>query len=237
MNDRASPEHSRRYHYGRKQGHRLREGQKALLESYLTTIGIDLAADGQIIAAALFDFPPERVILEIGFGSGENLAAHAAANPETGFIGCEPFINGVASFLRRLDTAKLKNVRLHADDARDLLEKLSDKSLDQIDILFPDPWPKTRHNKRRFINESVLAEFSRLLGDGGIVHFASDSGDYVRWTLRQFLAHPDFEWQADSQSDWTRPTDTEPTRYEQKALKAGRRSYDLRFIRAPRLVD
>jgi tRNA (guanine-N7-)-methyltransferase len=175
------------------------------------------------------------VWLEIGFGGGEHLAAQAEANPHIGFIGSEVFLNGVAGALKEIDQRKLSNVRLFNDDVRLLLPALPDASLRRVFLMFPDPWPKTRHAKRRFIGPAMLSELARLLVDGGELRVASDHPVYVRWCLQHGPVHPDFVWPVTGPHDWqVRPTDGFPTRYEQKAIVAGRPPTYLRFVRRPR---
>ncbi len=160
-----------------------------------------------------------EVWLEIGFGGGEHLAAQAARRPDVLFLGAEPFLNGVASALRHIDAAGLANVRLHAGDARELMDALPDASLDRLFILFPDPWPKARHHKRRLISQAFLAEAARVLKPGGPLRFATDWQDYADWTLERLIASPDFTWTADRADDWrVPPADHIPTRYEEKKL-------------------
>ena len=134
-------------------------------------------------------------------------------------IGAEPFINGAASALRHIHEAGLGNVRIHAGDGREVLNLLPDGSLGRIYVLFPDPWPKTRHHKRRLVNTDTIADFARLLRPGGVVRFATDVADYAAWTLERFTRSPDFAWSAERADDWRRaPADHVPTRYEQKRL-------------------
>jgi tRNA (guanine-N7-)-methyltransferase len=157
--------------------------------------------------------------LEIGFGGGEHLAAQAARRPDVLFIGAEPFQNGVASALRHIDEAGLTNVRVHDGDARDLLARLPDASLERIFILFPDPWPKARHNKRRLLQADTAAELARVLKVGGRLRFASDWADYVNWSLERLIATPGLSWVAEQAADWrTPPADHVTTRYEEKRL-------------------
>jgi tRNA (guanine-N7-)-methyltransferase len=159
------------------------------------------------------------VWLEIGFGGGEHLAAQAARRPDVLFLAAEPFLNGVASALRHIDEQALTNVRLRHGDARQLLADLPDACLSRVFILFPDPWPKARHHKRRLIQPEVLADLARTLKPGGALRFATDWRDYADWTLERMAASPDFTWTADSQADWsTPPADHVTTRYETKKL-------------------
>jgi tRNA (guanine-N7-)-methyltransferase len=157
--------------------------------------------------------------LEIGFGGGEHLAAQAARRPDVLFIGAEPFQNGVASALRHIDEAGLNNVRVHDGDARELLARIPDASLERIFLLFPDPWPKARHHKRRLLQRDTAAELARTLKPGGRLRFASDWADYVNWSLEILSATPGLTWSADRAADWrTPPADHVTTRYEEKRL-------------------
>ncbi len=172
--------------------------------------------------------------LEIGFGGGEHLAWQAEQNRDTGFIGCEPFLNGTAKLLSAIEDLRLANVRIHDGDARLLLESLADSSVDRVFLLYPDPWPKTRHHKRRFVNKWALDELHRIMTPGAELRVASDIADYVRWTLREVRRHGGFTWCAETPDDWRRrPDDWPQTRYEQKALAAGRTPSYLRFVRSP----
>jgi tRNA (guanine-N7-)-methyltransferase len=172
------------------------------------------------------------VWLEIGFGGGEHLATLAAARPEVGFIGVEPFINGVARLLSLADAARLRNVRLLVDDARLLLRVLPRASVERVFVLFPDPWPKLRQQKRRIVNPATAAELARIVAPGGEVRLATDDPDYGRSMLWTMLGDGRFAWLAERKADWQeRPADWPPTRYEQKALAAGRSAVYLRFER------
>jgi tRNA (guanine-N7-)-methyltransferase len=170
--------------------------------------------------------------LEIGFGGGEHLAARASENPDVGFIGCEPFVNGVAKLLAAIEKQQLSNVRIRAGDARELIQAAPAASLSRIYVLYPDPWPKRRQRKRRLIEEETIAQFARVLRPGAEVRFASDIDDYAGWTLRRFLGHPDFAWDARRADDWRVPwAGWTPTRYEIKARAEGRPSAYLTFRR------
>ena len=170
--------------------------------------------------------------LEIGFGGGEHLAYQAERNPGVGIIGCEPYLNGIGEPLKQIETRKLKNIRLHGDDARPLIDALPDASLDRVFILYPDPWPKTRHHKRRIISTEFLTSLARVMKPGAELRLATDHADYATWMLERLLAHPDFKWTAKSCDDWLKPwPDYTPTRYEQKAL-AGKPTY-LSFVCHP----
>jgi tRNA (guanine-N7-)-methyltransferase len=175
------------------------------------------------------------VWLEIGFGAGEHLAALAAANPQRGFIGVEPFEAGLARMVKHVAERGLTNVRLLGDDARLLLAALADRSLGRAFLLFPDPWPKARHHKRRFVQPATVAEFARTLADGADLRLATDDMGLCRWMLAHLVDRPEFEWLAERPADWReRPGDWPATRYELKAIAAGRRPAYLRFRRRPR---
>jgi tRNA (guanine-N7-)-methyltransferase len=219
--------------YGRRKGHRLRPGRQRLLDELLPKLRVQLPEGGTLDAASLFAPRPQRIWLEIGFGGGGHLAAQAAAHPEVGLIGCEPFIGGVARLLSLIAAQGLANVRLFTDDARLLLQALPDACLERVFVLFPDPWPKTRHHKRRIVNPQTAAEFVRLLRPGGEVRLATDDMGYARAMLLALRARPELQWQARRAADWReRPADWPGTRYENKALAAGRACVYLRFVRA-----
>lgn len=174
----------------------------------------------------------QRFALEVGFGGGEHLAEQARRNPDTGFIGCEPFENGVAKLLTQVQASGLRNLRVVPDDARDILVRLPDASLSFVFVLFPDPWPKLRHHKRRFIQTRTLDQIHRLLKPSGELRIATDHTDYGQWALMHLMRDNRFEWAATRAADWrVRPDDWVATRYEQKALKAGRSCIYLRFFR------
>jgi len=185
--------------------------------------------------AGLFDPVMRNVWLEIGFGGGEHLIAQAMAHPDIGFIGCEPFVNGIAKLLVAIEEHQIGNIRIHDDDAHFLLPRLDAASIGRMFVLFPDPWPKKRHHKRRFITPESLDEIARVLADGAILRIASDIDDYVYWILRHLDRHPDFVWQASSCADWSRrAADWPATRYESRAIEAGRRPRYLGFRRRAR---
>ncbi len=220
----------RRLLYGRRQGHKLRAGQQHLVETLLPRLAIDLKTLGD--PRRLFDAAPDDIWLEIGFGGGEHLATQAAAHPNIGFLGCEPFVNGVAKLLVQIDRAGLDNIRLHQGDARDLLDALAPGSVGRVFLLFPDPWPKTRHHKRRFVSQETLDQLAQAVRPGGELRIATDIPDYCRWTLQHIRRHGAFEWLAKGPADWRqRPADWPETRYEQKAIRQGRIPVYLRFRR------
>ncbi len=227
--DLTDPTTTRRL-YGRRQGHALRKGQAALVEDLLPRVSVP--AQGALDAATLFgDARP--LWLEIGFGGGEHLAAQAAANPGTGLIGCEPFLNGVVGALNHIRDDALDNVRLHMGDALDVLDRLPPASLARAFLLHPDPWPKARHARRRFVNPGPLDLLADRLQPGAELRIGTDHPVYLRWTLMQMAARRDFEWQAASPADWTtRPGDWPQTRYEAKARRKGHEVWYLRYRRA-----
>ena len=215
--------------YGRRVGKPLRAHQQSLLETRLAEVSV--AKDGPIDLRALFPHA-SSFAFEVGFGGGEHLAAQARLHPDWGFIGCEPFINGAAKLVAQVVEQKMANVRLHVGDAREVLPRLPDGCLNAFYLLFPDPWPKARHHKRRFVSAKNLSQIARLLRSGGELRIATDIMDYARWTLEHLSAHPAFRWSANRAADWRiRPDDWPMTRYEQKALNQGRSSVYLRFIR------
>ena len=185
--------------------------------------------------AGLFDPAPRALWLEVGFGAGEHLAAQARARPDVGLIGCEPFVNGLASLLALIDAGGIDNVRLHDDDARLLIHCLADASIDRMFVLFPDPWPKARHHKRRFINPATLDACARILADGAELRLATDDAPYCRWILEHLQRHAAFRWMARGPDDWRqRPDDWPETRYEAKARRQGRAPVFLRYRRVDR---
>ena len=174
-----------------------------------------------------------KIWLEIGFGGGEHLIWQAAHNRDVGLIGCEPFEDGVVKVLDAIDTEGLANIRIHADDGRPLLRLLPEASVDRVFVLFPDPWPKKRHHKRRLVSSETVTELARLLRSGGELRVATDIGEYACAILHAVLGHGGFCWAATGPGDWrNRPTDWPPTRYEAKALREGRRCYYFGFRRA-----
>lgn len=194
-----------------------------MMEEVLPQLRLDPTIPEPTSIHDLFDGPAERVHLEIGFGGGEHLAHQAEANRQINFIGVEPFINGMAKMLGSIDDKQLTNVRLYDDDATQLLDWLPEKSIDQIDLLYPDPWPKKRHWKRRFVSQVNLTRFARALKDGGRFRFASDIDTYVNWTLLHVHKNQQFQWLAQSGNDWNEPWDGWiRTRYEAKAIREGR---------------
>ncbi len=197
--------------YGRVKGRTLRAGRASLLDEMLPGLRVDLADPLKGRAGETW--------VELGFGGGEHLAAQAARRPDVLMLGAEPFVNGVASAVRHIHDASLTNVRLHAGDGRELLAALPDRAVERVFVLFPDPWPKTRHHKRRLINPQVIAELARVMRPDGRLRFATDWSDYVTWTLELLGRSPDFGWTARRAEDWRRPpADHVTTRYESKRL-------------------
>lgn len=205
--------------YGRRKGKSLRRHHLALTEELLPKLRVDLA---QPLAGM-----GEQRWLEIGFGGGEHLAHQAGLHPEVSFIGAEPFVNGVAKLLALIEAKGLANIRIHDADARHLFEALPDRSLERIYLLYPDPWPKARHNRRRFVSPENLARIHRVLRYGGLFLFASDIADYVTWTREYVAAHGGFAEEGDPAQpfeNWVQ------TRYEAKAKREGRKSAYLRYV-------
>jgi tRNA (guanine-N7-)-methyltransferase len=202
--------------YGRIKSRPIKARQSALMDSRLPGLALDMSAPLDLNA-----LKPDaaEVWLEIGFGGGEHMAAQAEGRPDVLILGAEPFLNGVASAVRHIEERGLTNVRLLQGDARELLEALPDASIARIFILFPDPWPKTRHQKRRLVQDWTLTEMARLLRPGGRLRFATDWADYVGWTLERAAKQPGLNWTAERADDWrVPPADHVTTRYEEKRL-------------------
>jgi tRNA (guanine-N7-)-methyltransferase len=218
--------------FGRRKGRPLRARRAALLETLLPRLALDLNRPAPADLRTLFAHPPDAVRLEIGFGGGEHLVAQAAGEPRHGFIGCEPFLNGMARILALIDAGGIENIRLHAGDAVALLAWLPPACIDGIDLLYPDPWPKRRHWKRRFVQDRTVAMMARALRDGGEFRFATDIADYATWTLEHFTRGRDFCWTAERADDWRKPwPGFSATRYEAKAKRQGRAPCYLVFRR------
>ena len=216
--------------YGRSKGHKLREGQAALVEEMLPRVSVPEA--GPLDATSLFG-TARPLELEIGFGGGEHLAAQAAARPDTGFIGCEPFLNGVVQALGHIRDAALDNVRLHMGDALTVLDRLPDANLARVYLLHPDPWPKVRHAKRRMANHGPLDLIAAKLRPGGEFRLGTDDPTYCRWALMVMGQRRDFSWTAESARDFLeRPADWPETRYERKARRHGHEVWYFRYMRA-----
>ncbi len=221
--------------FGRRRGRKASGRQGALKRELLPHVAIDLTSpspapggDGGNPNADV----ARELWLEIGFGGGEHLLWQATQNPHVGFVGCEPFEDGVVKVLTAIDEQKLGNIRLHMGDARDVLRWLAPQSVSRAFILFPDPWPKRKHRKRRLVNPATIALLARVMKPGAQLRIGTDIGDYARTMLEAFRTQQAFAWQAESPEDWRiRPADWPPTRYEQKAEREGRRRYYFRFLR------
>src|SRR5262245_18261920 len=202
------------------------------MAALLPRLRVSLEGPGKLQPLALFPDTISKAWLEIGFGGGEHLASLAARNPHIGFIGAEPFVNGIAKLLVAIDNDRLANIRIFDGDGRLLLEDLEDATIDRLFILYPDPWPKRRHEKRRLLDTGTIAEIYRVMKSGGELRLATDSADYAGWSLRNIMAHGGFDWLAEGSRDWRQPPqDWYQTQYEAKALGAGRRPIYLRFLR------
>ena len=218
--------------FGRRKGHPLRSGQADLVERLLPDLALDLGRPAPVDTCTLFKTPVDAVRLEIGFGGGEHLLHEARGNPKGGFLGCEAYVNGMAKALAAINVEGLKNIRLHHGDALDLIGWLPPAALSRIDILYPDPWPKRRHWKRRFLSDERIGRLGRILRSGGELRFATDWAPYAEWTLLRFIRSPLFRWTAERADDWRKPWVNFPgTRYEEKAKKEGRRPCYLTFLR------
>ena len=228
-----APERRRRQLYGRRKGPKLSAHQESLRATLLPKLLLKPEAGRD--PTTYFISPVDDVWLEVGYGGGEHLLWQAKAHPRVGMIGAEPYISGTAKLLGKLEREPAANIRLHEDDARDVIEALPEASLGRVFILFPDPWPKTRHHKRRFVQTETLDALARVMKDGAELRFASDDAGYAAYALERLLAHPSFRWTAKGPSDWrTRPADWPPTRYEAKELH-GAPAF-LRFLRAGRMA-
>jgi tRNA (guanine-N7-)-methyltransferase len=231
--DEQKPEHRSRAteaFFGRRKGKPLRENQARLMDEGLSALRLDLNSQAPDALIALYPVPVTKIRLEIGFGGGEHLIHRALQYGETGFIGVEPFVNSMAKLLVKVEDLGLGNIRVHDDDATAVLDWLPEGSIDQIDLLYPDPWPKTRHWKRRFVSDVNLTRFHRVLKPEGLFCFASDIDTYVNWTLQHVSRHGGFDWTARNASDWLTPYENWPsTRYEAKARREGRSSAYLTF--------
>lgn len=226
---------AQRFLYGRRRGRPLRPNQRLLLATRLPALRVALPREGTLDPRLPFAAPVAAIWLELGFGGGEHLAAQAALHPEIGMLGAEVFENGVAKLLAEMERRSLANIRLFLDDGRLLLAALPDRAIARVFILFPDPWPKMRHAKRRLVSRDTLDALARIMADGAELRLATDDMNYARAMLQLGTTHRDFRWCAQSARDWReRPDDWPPTRYEQKALAVGRRPLYLRFARLAR---
>jgi tRNA (guanine-N7-)-methyltransferase len=216
--------------FGRRVGLKMRQGQTRLVNELLPRLRLP---EGPLPApASLFDKPVREVRLEIGFGGAEHLIAAAEAEPDAGFIGCEPFVNGMAKALAMIEGRNIGNIRLWDDDAAHLLARFPQGSLARIDLFYPDPWPKRRQRKRRFVSDDTLALIARALRPAGLFRYATDIDDYAGWTLARLLRSPGLEWTAGRPGDWHTPHEGwVRTRYEAKAVLAGRKPSYLTAMR------
>lgn len=215
--------------YGRRQGHKLRLGQAALVEDLLPRVSVP--ETGPLDSQVLFgdDRPVE---IEIGFGAGEHLAGQATARTQHGFVGCEPFLNGVVGALNHVRDGDLANVRLHMGDALEVIERFPDASLERVYLLHPDPWPKARHAKRRMMNHGPMDLIAAKLRPGGEFRLGTDDPTYCRWAMMVMDQRRDFDWQARTAADFlTRPADWPETRYERKARRQGHEVWYFRYVR------
>jgi tRNA (guanine-N7-)-methyltransferase len=218
--------------FGRRKGHKLRIHQADLIGNLLPHLAIDIGSPAPSDLAALFDAPLDDVRLEIGFGGGEHLIAEARAFPNLGFIGCEPYVNGMAKILTQIEAHNIGNIRLFAGDAAELLAWAPPRSMARIDLIHPDPWPKRRHWKRRFVQDTTIAAMARILKTNAEFRFVCDIDDYVAWTLAHLMRSTDFLWSAERAVDWQQPWDGYTmTRYGRKAEREGRKAAYLRFRR------
>lgn len=231
----STPVKPRRNFYGRLKGHNLKQSQKDYLEEDLGALSpgaVDWDTNPErrpLDTAAMFGGKPAW--LEIGFGGGEHMVHQAVSHPDVGIIGCEPYINGVAMLLGKIRRAAVDNVKVYPGDVRDMFEVLPPESISKAFLLYPDPWPKARHHRRRFVTEEHLVPLHRVLKPGAIFRVATDIPDYVRQTLEE-VPRFGFEWLAEGPSDWRAPwEDWLSTRYEQKALREGRTPHYLTFRR------
>jgi tRNA (guanine-N7-)-methyltransferase len=228
----TSQQHPARAFFGRRQGHKLRKRQADLVAGLLPRLAIDLVAAAPTELAPLFAVPVRDVELEIGFGGGENMIARAQAQPHTGFIGVEPFVNGMVKALAAIEQLRLANIRLHFADATTLMTWLPEGALARIELIHPDPWPKRRHWKRRFVQDATIAQFARILRPGGELRFVTDVADYAAWTLARLIRSADFAWTAQCADDWRKPwPDFAGTRYHAKAAREQRPPCFLVFRR------
>lgn len=232
MNAESRPSRATEAFFGRRHGKTIRPQQLAALESGMARYGLQPVSPAPADLRELFAAPVSAVRLEIGFGGGEHLHHVASNHRQTGFIGVEPFVNGMARLMTSLHETPLANLRVYDDDATRLLDWLPDACLSGIDLLYPDPWPKKKHWKRRFVNPANLDRFARVMVKGARFRFASDIDTYVNWTLLHCRAHPSFEWEAGEAGDWHLPYEGwVRTRYEAKAVREGRRPAYLTFVR------
>ena len=221
--------------YGRFKGKGLRDSQQKYLDEDLAALSPGAVTWEENPGRSELDlgemFPGKDVWLEVGFGGGEHMVHQAASNRDVGIIGCEPYINGVAMLLGKIRDAEVDNVKVHPGDARDMMDVLPTQSISKAFLLYPDPWPKKRHHRRRFVTQEHLQPLAEVLKPGAIFRVATDIPDYVRQTLQE-VPKAGFEWLAEGPTDWRQPWDDWiSTRYEQKALREGRTPHYLTFRR------
>src|SRR3982751_4657648 len=225
-------EDSERAFFGRRKGHKLRQHQAELIDHLLPRLALAIDREAPADAREIFVPVVDDLRLEIGFGGGEHLAAEAQSFATTGFIGCEPYVNGMAKILAQIEAAEIGNIRLFAGDAAELLAWLPEASLSRIDLIHPDPWPKRRHWKRRFVQDRTIAAMAHVVPPAGEFRFVSDIDDYCAWTLAHLMRSPDFVWTAERASDWREPwADYTMTRYGAKGEREDRRAAYLRFMK------
>lgn len=230
--DEGASAHARGSFFGRRKGHKLRIHQADLIDNLLPRLALDIGRPAPERLADLFEEDVGDVRLEIGFGGGEHLIAEARAFPDIGFIGCEPYVNGMAKILTQIEAQNIANIRLYAGDAAELLAWAPAQSLARIDLIHPDPWPKRRHWKRRFVQDATIAQMSRVLDPAGEFRFVSDIDDYCSWTLMHMQRSKDFAWTAERADDWRKPwPHYTMTRYGRKAEREGRKAAYLIFKR------
>ena len=223
--------------YGRRRGKKLRPSQEGYLSEGLDAfrmpgVGWEENPDRRPVDIGSVFPDAEEVWLEIGFGAGEHMFALAADNPSVGIIGAEPYINGVAALMGKVRAAGISNLAIHPGDARDLFDVIPDGAFARVFLLYPDPWPKKRHHRRRFVTPEHLDPLARVMAAGAELRIATDIGDYVRQSLEELCRHPGFEWLGTAAADWREPWDGwTRTRYEAKAIREGRTPHYLRFRR------
>jgi tRNA (guanine-N7-)-methyltransferase len=225
----------KRFH-GRRRGRRLRKKRQRLLSELLPSIELKLTKESNDLDVEnIFEKPVDEVWLEIGFGNGEHLIWQAKNYRDVGLIGAEPFLNGVSRLLSYIEDSDVNNIRILPADVRPLLDRLPNCSIGRVFILFPDPWPKLRHHKRRLVNQGTLDQLADVMTDGAELRLATDDSDYAAWILRLGISHCSFDWLAKRPNDWRiRPEDWPSTRYEKKNRSGGAGAIFLRFIRRAR---
>ena len=240
MNNREKTWPADKRWYGRRRSRKLREGQKQLVDNLLPKYRVDLPiiTKFKLDPTKLFNKAPNAIWMEIGFGFGEHLANLAKKNPHIGFIGCDPYINGIASLLTKISSSNIENIRIFDDDVRLLIPYLPEASIERLFILFADPWPKYRHRYRRITVDENLSEFARILTNEGQILFATDQHAFAAWSLANILREKKLEWTARRSRDWKQePDDWMPTRYQIKAQDKGEKPLFINLQRRPRTSD